>query len=178
MIDERHNLYQEHYVRLVRYLVARWEFTTDEAREIAQDVFVRVLSRRKEDPAIVATWPFLKAAAHNQALNVIRSRTIRGRSGGESIDDKPELKDAALREIWNLREPRNPEEETSEKEQSLLLRNAISKLSPALRACLLQRLSGRSYEEIATTLQITPNAVKTRLRDAKKLLQARLGSGD
>jgi DNA-directed RNA polymerase specialized sigma24 family protein len=36
-------------------------------------------------------------------------------------------------------------------------------------------MHGLAYEEIAVALGITVNAVKTRLRDAKKLLLSRMG---
>ncbi|MFL6244794.1 MAG: RNA polymerase sigma factor [Thermoanaerobaculia bacterium] len=175
--DERHDLYELYYNPLVRYLVKRWNFTSDEARDLAQDVFVSVF-KRMEHTTVVAMWPFLKTAAHHRAVNAIRTRAIHRRTEAGSLDAMPELDATALRDIWTDETPKTPEGEAIQHEQRVQLREAIDSLSAPLRTCMLLRMSGQPYEEIAAILNVTPNAVKTRLRDAKKLLLARLGRGD
>jgi RNA polymerase sigma factor (sigma-70 family) len=174
--DARHVLYELYYERLVRYLVKCWHFTGEEARDLAQDVFVRVF-RHMEHTTVTAMWPFLKTAAHHRAVNAIRSRIIHRKSEAGSLDAMPELSDTVLHDIWTDEAPPNPEAQAVEHEQRIQLREAIESLSLPLRTCMVLRMSGKSYEEIAKILKITTNAVKTRLRDAKKLLLARLGRG-
>ena len=173
--DERHNLYEQYYQRVVSYLVKKWGFTSEEARDLAQDVFVSVF-RHMEHEAIVAMWPFIKTTAHHRAVNEIRKHSIHRKSEAGSLEEL-ELSDAVLRDIWTDRPTPTPEMEAMRNEQAEQLRDAIAGLSPSLRSCVLLRIRGKSYEEIAAILRITVNAVKTRLRDAKKQLIARLGPG-
>lgn len=176
MDDERHDLYEQFYKRIVQYLVAKWGFSSEEARDLAQDVFVSVF-KHMEHTTIVAFWPFLKTAAHNRAANEIRTRAIRRKSEGGSLDAIPDISTIVLRDPFTDEPPATPESEAVEHEQAESLRDAMLHLSPALRSCMLLRMRGKSYEEIARILQISVNAVKTRLRDAKKQLMDRLAGG-
>jgi DNA-directed RNA polymerase specialized sigma24 family protein len=53
--------------------------------------------------------------------------------------------------------------------------DTIAGLPPGQRECTLLWLEDFQYDEIARALRITVDAVKSRLRDARKLLRARLG---
>jgi RNA polymerase sigma-70 factor (ECF subfamily) len=174
--DERHDLYKQYYQRVVSYLVKKWNFTSEDARDLAQDVFVSVF-RHMAHGSIIAMWPFIKTTAHHRAVNAIRSRSVHRKSEAGSLEALPELSAAVLRDIWTDQPPPTPEMEAIGNERAGQLRDAIAGLSPSLRSCVLLRMRGKPYEEIAAILGITVNAVKTRLRDAKKLLIARLGPG-
>ena len=171
--DEGLDLYKEYYDRVVRYLMRRFGFTDEEARDLAQDVFLGVF-RHMEHAPITAMWLFLKTSAHNRAVNEIRSRGIRRRTESGSVDARPDLPDILLRDFWTDEPPRSPESEASHNEEVARLRRAIEGLPALLRTCVLLRLEGYSYQEIAAALRTTVDAVRTRLRDAKKLLLARL----
>jgi RNA polymerase sigma-70 factor (ECF subfamily) len=173
--EEQRGLYVEYYDRIVAYLV-RLRFTVEEARDLTQEVFLSVITHVQEKPT--APWLFLKTAAHNRAVNVIRSRDIHRRSEIGSADALPQLAELSFTDFWSGTPSPSPESEAIQKEQAALLREAIENLPASMRPCVLYRMGGLSYEQIATTLDITPNAVKTRLRDAKKLLVERLSSGD
>jgi RNA polymerase sigma factor (sigma-70 family) len=75
--------------------------------------------------------------------------------------------------------PAPPEPDLADREEAAAQRKrlgaAVRELSEGQRACLRLWISGFSYEEIAKALGITLDAVKSRLRDAKKLLRERLG---
>jgi RNA polymerase sigma-70 factor (ECF subfamily) len=174
--DQRHDLYVRYYARVVRYLVKKFGFSLEEARDLAQDVFVSVFMSM-EQRSITAIWPFLKTTAHHRAVNEFRSRGIHRRTEGGSADGIPNLSETVMNDIWTGESSPSPETEASRNEQTSQLREAIEQLPPGLRSCVLLRCNDFSYEQIAAALQITPNAVKTRLRDAKKLLMTRIGTG-
>ena len=176
MADERHEIYVQYYERVIRYLVRKYEFTPDESRDIAQDVFVSVFRHMEQKP-IAAMWLFLKTAAHNRAVNEIRSRIIRRRTGSGSADVLPNLDDTVLHDFWTDEAPLSPEAEISRKEEWTRVRDAIEKLPDTLRPCVLLRLEGLSYDDVAAALRISTNAVRTRLRDAKKMLRNWLTGG-
>ena len=176
MPDERHDIYVQYYPRVVAYLVHKHHFTPEEARDIAQDVFVSVFRHMKDKP-ITAMWLFLKTTAHNRAANEFRSREIHRRTASGSADAMPHLNDVLLRDFWTDDVPPSPETAASRNEESALLRDAILRLPAALRGCVLLRLDGLSYEEVAQAMRITENAVRTRLRDAKRTLSSWLRRG-
>jgi RNA polymerase sigma factor (sigma-70 family) len=176
MPPNAHELYEQYYERVVRYLARKHQFTLDEARDLAQDVFVSVLRHMEQKP-IAAPWLFLKTAAHNRAVNEIRARGIHRKTQSGSADAIPRLTEMLLHDFWNADTPPSPEALTLVNERSVHLRDEIEKLSPAQRPCLLLWLEGLSYEEIAVALHVSVDAVRTRLRDARKLLSSRLRPG-
>jgi RNA polymerase sigma-70 factor (ECF subfamily) len=167
--DECSRLYVDFYDRIVGYLVRKYGFTDDQARDIAQDVFFGVFRTVEEMP--FAPWSYLKTAAHNRAANVIRTNVTHRKSEGGSLDAMPHLSESAQQDLWTSRPPASPEDMAAEKEELHQLGERIEALSESLRSCVLLRMQGRSYEEIATVLHITIDAVRTRLRDAKRQLR-------
>lgn len=176
--DERHDLYVQYYDRVVGYLVRKLHFSDEEARDIAQDAFLRVFVHMTQN-AIAAPWLFIKTTAHNLGVNVVRSTITHRRTNAGSSDALPHLSDLFLHDFWTDQPPSSPENEAGRSEQATLLREKIERLPETLRSCVLLRMDGLSYDEIARALEITPNAVKTRLRDAKKrLVPGRDGNND
>jgi RNA polymerase sigma factor (sigma-70 family) len=156
-----------YYDRIVAYLVHRFRFSDEEARDIAQDVFLRVFVREEKPNE---PWLFLKTAAHHRGVNVIRGVVAHRKMGGGSVDAMPHLSDTFLRDFWSSEAPASPEAVAMKNEEVAALGAAIDKLPDSLRRCLLLRMNGLSYGEIAAALQITVDAVRTRLRDSKRLL--------
>lgn len=175
--DERHDLYVKYYDAIVRYLMRKFRFTVEEARDLAQETFLRVFRRMEKGGPITAQWLFVKVTAHNLAVNEIRQRTTHRKTESGSTDDLTGLDERGLRDFWSNEAPASPESITSQKEQSELLRKAIEELPVTLRTSLLLRLRGLSYEEIAIALGTTADAIRTRLRDAKRSLLDRMRPG-
>lgn len=176
MPTDARELVEQYYERVVRYLVRKHQFNVEEARDLAQDVFVSVFRHMEQKP-IAAPWLFLKTAAHHRAVNEIRSRSIHRKTESGSADAIPRLTEMVLHDFWNDQTPPSPEAMAAWSQQSARLRDEIEKLPATLRPCLLLWLEGLSYEEIAVALRLTVDAVRTRLRDAKKLLANRLRPG-
>lgn len=171
--DERfRNLYQKYYWRIVRFLVRAFRLSQEDAEELAQDVFVRVF-RTIEDYRGDAEWAFLETTARNLGLNRVRAQNTQKRKGENVEIDDPNLHF----------EPAAPEEpdyadRQNDERQQRLLRDGMRTLPAGQRQALQLYLKDFSYDEIARALRISIDAVKSRLRDAKKLLRARLGDID
>lgn len=166
-------LYQKYYGRLVRFFLVHMRFSQDEAEELAQDTFFRIIGALDEYRGN-AEWAYLEATARNVAYNFIRARkTSKRRTENVDIDDADSI-DIANR----IAAADDPHAEYSEREMAVIrarqLAIAIDALPLGARECLSLWLADMSYLEIATTLGISTDSVKSRLRDAKKLLRASL----
>ncbi len=166
MDDRFEAVFRRDYGRVVAYLIRQFRFSEDQARDVAQDVFLRTL-QHMERTADTPGWMFLKITAHNAALNVIRSRATHRRSEAHGSASSDHLADAIVDE-----QP-SAEDTVLAKEESSRLRDAIESLSPELHKVLLLRLYGLSYEEIANALSLRHSAVKGRLQQATKQLRQR-----
>lgn len=162
-------IYRRYYARVWRYLRA-CGVSDDEAHDLAQDTFKRLFERMKtirgEDE-----WPFLQSIARSIFLNWLRGRRTQKRDVAKRVElDGPGL----TTEPSAVALP-----DYAEEEQRALrvekLREAITELSPGQRECISLWLNDISYVNIAKTLGISVDAVKSRIRDAKRLLSARLG---
>ena len=161
-------IYRKYYARVYRYY-RRCRVADDEAHDLAQESFKRFyesMDRYRGD----AEWGFLETIA----LNVLRNWVRAGKTAKRSMTlveiDDPEFK----------HEPAAPEgpDYADRQEQALTrkrLHEAIAELSDGQRQCMKLWLEDFQYDEIAAALRISMDAVKSRIRDAKKLLSQRLG---
>lgn len=170
--DERfETIFRTCYARVWRFFRAN-RVSDDESHDLAQNTFKRLLEYkddiRNEDP-----WPLLQQIARSVLLNHIRDgKTLKRTMKLVDIDD-PDFNE----------EPAAPEgPDLAEREQSAIqkrrLEEEIEKLPEGQRQAIQLRLKGLEYQEIADVLHITLDAVRSRLRDAKRLLRARLGDGN
>jgi RNA polymerase sigma-70 factor (ECF subfamily) len=168
--DRFRPLYQKYYWRVVRFYVRSFRLTQEDAEELAQDAFLRFYEAMDEYRGD-AEWAFFETIARNVAYNRIRSQKTAKRNGRTIDIDDPD---------FAAHEPAAPAgPDYAEREEDALrvkqLRDAIAQLPSGGRECLQLWLDDFKYDEIAKFLGITLDAVKSRLRDAKKLLRARLG---
>ena len=128
-----------------------------------------LLERRLKRGRVVEFWPVLGAIAATLAV-VFAGLYWQARKElttphvMDAVFIMPDGPDYAERQQEALRKQR--------------LRDAIIALTPGQRECIQLRLDDFTYEEIAKVLRISVDAVKSRLRDAKKILRERLGDGD
>lgn len=170
MSDERfQTIYRKHYARVWRYFRGN-NISDDEAHDLSQDTFKRLYERmdqiRNDDP-----WPFLATIAKTILLNRVRARQTQKRNARMVEIDDPDLMFA---------EPAAPpERDYADREADEALwtrvRAAIESLPAGQRDCLLLWIDGLQYDEIAKILGISIDAVKSRLRDAKRYLRGQLG---
>jgi RNA polymerase sigma-70 factor (ECF subfamily) len=120
------------------------------ARDLTQEVFLRVMraGQRPDEPAERRAWVF--RIARNLALNHLRDT---GR--------RPAL-------VTDIEPARGATQETG-----LAVRQALAALADLDRdVFLLRESAGLSYDEIASTCEISPDAVWSRLHRARLTLRA------
>ncbi len=132
----------------------------DEAQEVTQEVFIAVYRKLKSFKfnSSLKTWVYRIAV--NMAIDHARKRS-RERDNTVLYEDSNKLN----KTIDPVSE--NIEKEQQEKNISTLL----DALSPDQRACIVLRsIEGLSYQEIAESLNININTVRTRLKRAREKL--------
>jgi RNA polymerase sigma factor (sigma-70 family) len=167
--DERFEaLYRKHFSRVYRFYRA-YGVADDEAQDLAQETFKRIyesFDRYRGE----AEWAFIETTARNVLFNWVRAAKTAKRSAELVAIDDPEL----------MVDPPAPEEPDYAERQHAETRRrqvvqAVAALPAGQRECLRLWMLGFKYNEIATILRTTIDAVKSRLRDAKKQLRERLG---
>ena len=146
-------LYEELYPGLVRYLHSKvWD--ADRARELAQEVFVRALTSRPDDPR---AWLFTVAAnlARDEARHVVRRKKHLALLRTETAADPPAIDAVAMMEA---------------EERVMAVRRALEALGERDREVLLLRDAGLGYPEIAQRTGLAVGAVGTTLSRARKRL--------
>jgi RNA polymerase sigma factor (sigma-70 family) len=170
MNDERFEaIYRKCYARVWRYFRTN-SVADDEAHDLCQDAFKRLYERmdqiRNDDP-----WPFLQSIARTVLLNRVRARQTQKRSASMVPMDDPELIRA------EPAAPAQPDyaERQAEEDLRRRLRAAVESLPPGQLECFRLWMQGHKYDEIMKILGISMDAVKSRVRDAKRYLREQLG---
>jgi len=143
-------LFRREYGRIVA-IAHRVVRDSDEAEDVAQDVFVSFYRKHPADADYAAAW--LHAAAAHTALNVIRSRERRGRR---------ETADAIARTVTV-----DPAEQAESAETRSEVRGALARMDERSAALLALRYSGLSYDGIAAALGLRRSSIGTLLRRAE-----------
>ena len=141
------------------YNAAFWILhSADDARDVAQDVFLRVAEHFDEFDGQHRFFSWIYRIAVNEALNLLR------RNGHEEwLDDEIDLPGA---------DTANPESLAGDAERSRHIRRALMCLSRNDRTVLvLRHFSECSYQEIADILEIDEKTVKSRLFEARHRLR-------
>jgi len=156
--------------RRVFGLLMRMMGSREEAEDVAQDTFLSLHrhGRRFREEARFSTFVYRVAA--NAALN--RRRTL-GRSRARI--EKFAIRQSAGDDLPYS--PRDPEDATAGVELTNHVREALQKLSPALRMpVVLYDIEGLAYGEIAEILSIAEGTVKSRIHRARQALRVELKS--
>jgi RNA polymerase sigma-70 factor (ECF subfamily) len=144
------------------------------AEDLAQDAFIKVLNHiDKYSPEFkFSSWLF--KIANNVAIDWMR----RKRLDTVSMDGSPHATTAAEVEATTFDLAAQQESALDEMEARELgteIERAIAHLRPEYRACIMLRhVEGRSYEEIATTLDLPLGTVKTYIHRARHELRRML----
>ena len=155
-------------------LLYRLTENAEEARDLTQETFLRAFQniRHFRGEADLRTWIY--RIAINQARNRWRWWRRRRRDSTVSLDSTDERGQSL---IGNLRADRssNPEQVTLARERETALNAALQSLSRSYRETVILRdIEGFSYEEIATTLEISVGTVKSRLARGRQELRRKL----
>lgn len=158
-------LVQRYSGPLYRYLL-RMLGRPDEAEDAAQEAFLRAyLSLASYDPTYrFSTWLF--RIATNLTLNRIKAdqRVVSLEMLQEGAEDIP-------REFADRREDCRPELAAERQELCQVVRECLELLPPAYRSVVaLRHIADLSYEEIADSMGLPLNTVRSRLHRGRERL--------
>ena len=155
----------------VFHFLCRMLGNEDDAKDLAQETFVRVYRARESfrTNEKFTTWLFTIAA--NLARNHFRWRT---RHPNISLEAESGTTDQTLGSTLPANDPA-PSDQALSIERAAAVRGAVRDLPEDLReAIVLCEWEERSVAEAATILETTPKAVESRLYRARQLLRKKL----
>jgi RNA polymerase sigma-70 factor (ECF subfamily) len=164
------------YERPVFSLIFRMVRDRETAEDLAQDTFIKVLNNidRYRPEFKLSSWLF--KIANNVTIDHLRKRQL----ATVSLDGSPHAQTAAEAQATSLDVESRGEsalEAIESRELGSAIERAIGKLRPEYRSCILLRhVEGRSYEEIAATLDLPLGTVKTYIHRARHELREALES--
>ena len=162
------------YERPVFSLLIRMVRDRATAEDLAQETFIKVLNHiDKYVPEFkFSSWLF--KIANNLAIDHLRKRQL----PTVSIDGAPDATTASQVEATAFEIASGDEsalEELEARELGTAIERAIARLRPEYRSCIMLRhVEGRSYEEIAATLDLPLGTVKTYIHRARHELRKAL----
>lgn len=162
------------YERPVFSLVYRMVRDREAAEDLAQDSFVKVLNHidRYRPEFKFSSWIF--KIANNVAIDHLRKRQL----DTISMDGSPHATTAAQVEASSfdvVAQQESALQELEAREIGSSIERAIERLRPEYRSCIMLRhVEGRSYEEIAATLDLPLGTVKTYIHRARNELRVYL----
>ncbi|HTU22948.1 MAG TPA: sigma-70 family RNA polymerase sigma factor [Gemmataceae bacterium] len=164
-------LYQHRLVAVMNHLVGN----TDEAEDLAQEVFLRVYRARKKyrPRSKFSTWLF--TIANNLALNALRSRQRKPMVSLPAQDSGPLGPRPAEQMVPDRGS--GPMQRLQRQELAAQIRRALEGLNERQRmAVVLNKFEDMNYAEIAEIMGLTTKAVKSLLSRARMNLRAALSS--
>ncbi len=162
------------YERPVFSLIYRMVRDSTVSEDLAQDAFIKVLNHLdKYRPEFkFSSWLF--KIANNVAIDHLRRRQL----DTISMDGSPHAMTASEVEATSFDiadTSENALDELAARELGGAIEQAIGKLRPEYRNCIMLRhVEGRSYEEIAATLDLPLGTVKTYIHRARHQLREAL----
>ena len=139
-------LFSEHNDSLIQFLATRLR-SVQEAKEVAQEAYVRLLSL-EDSGAVSFLRAFLFKTAANLAVDRIRSRNRQRQAVDAGLCDE-------------AREAPTPDREAASAQEVEIVRRLIGELPPKCRrAFLLHRVHGAEFSEIAEEMGLSERMVR------------------
>ena len=139
-------LFSEHNESLIQFLATRLR-SVHEAKEVAQEAYVRLLSL-EDSGAVSFLRAFLFKTAANLAVDRIRSRNRQQQALDAGLCDES-------------REAPTPDREAATAQEVEIVRRLIGELPPKCRhAFLMHRVHGAEFSEIAQEMGLSERMVR------------------
>ncbi len=146
------------YQRRIYSLATCYATDPDDARDLAQDVFVRLYNTRRQWTAAETFLPWMIRVARNVCLDRVRARKARPPASDVPADELLDLAAATAA----------PDEDYEAATRRQLFDRALRKLTALSREIiLLKEIQGLQVEEIARALRIPLGTVKSRSNRAR-----------
>jgi len=145
---------------------------TEDAQDIAQEVFIEVFRsiQNFRADAKLSTW--LYRIAINRSLNFIRDN--KRKKWFQSFDDVVREKNLKIKEISSAHHE-TPDSELENKQRATLLHQAIDSLAENQKiAFTLSKYEDLSYKEISEVMDLSVSSVESLIHRAKISLQKKL----
>lgn len=151
------------------YLALKYMKNPDDAKDVLQDAYIKAWQSLPtlKDPEHFPAW--LGRIVANTAKNML----VKKKSDLFSdLEKENEDGDEFVFQIEDENTSYQPELNYTQKETQILVRELIDSLSDEQRFCILMyHLEGQSIKEIAETLDVSENTVKSRLNYGRKALK-------
>nr|WP_068888413.1 RNA polymerase sigma-70 factor [Pedobacter panaciterrae] len=151
-------LYQRYNAGILGF-VKKFVHSADLSEDLTQEIFIKIWQCKSKLEHVQSLKAYLYIVARNHTLNSLK---------------KAFRSEVAMSEIVNsfVEERNSTEDELLNKEYYDCLQKALAVLSPRSREVFkLCREQGKSYEEVATALGISRNAVKNHMVASMKILR-------
>jgi RNA polymerase sigma-70 factor (ECF subfamily) len=146
------------YQRRLYSLATCYAMDRDDARDLAQDVFVRLYQTRRQWPDETAFLPWMIRVARNVCLDKVRARRVRPPAADVIADEMLDL----------VATTGDPDEDYVASSRRHLFYRALRKLTALSREMIfLKEIQGLQVEEIAGMLKIPTGTVKSRSNRAR-----------
>lgn len=160
----------QRYHRSVHAFFAKRRFGEDDARELTQQVFLRVFQNIDTLQQEGSADAWLRTVVVNTWKNEIRRRRTQKRDALEvSLEAEREAGKEAVDQAAPLGGACPPDalERALAAEELRAVQACVGELSTKMRCCLeLHFFQERQYREIAELLHVTPETVKSHIREA------------
>ncbi|MBW6534757.1 MAG: sigma-70 family RNA polymerase sigma factor [Mariniphaga sp.] len=145
---------------------------TEDAEDVAQDVFIEVFRSVENFRADSKLSTWLYRIAVNRSLNFIRDN--KKRRWFQSFDDTIEAKKEELNRLSSS-DSENPETSLENSQRALILHEAVDSLPENQRvAFTLNKYEDLPYKEISEVMNLSVSSVESLIHRAKKNLQKKL----
>lgn len=155
-----HQLYDEYYKILVLYSINILS-SQQAAEDIVQELFATMWEKKMKFISLPSFRSYLYNSVRNASLNYLKHQNV------ESL---------YLEHLAKTYQEIIETEDTNEEEVYRLLFCAIDKLPKRCREVFLLHMNGKKNEEIATTLNISIETVKTQKKRAIHFIKEKMGS--
>jgi RNA polymerase sigma-70 factor (ECF subfamily) len=164
------------YFSGVLYLFIGWGFSREDARDLAQETFVRVYGSMGTLQRESALKAWIQQIAANVYRNRLRDAGTKKRKGNEvSLDGVAEGTGVLEDRRMSSSPEQGPLHRILAEERQALLRQSLAELPPQRRLCVILRLEQEmKYKDIAVLLGVSIDTVKAHLHQAKQQLRSRL----
>jgi RNA polymerase sigma-70 factor (ECF subfamily) len=160
--------YQSRLLTVLEHLVGNREL----AEDLAQEVFLRVFRARERyaPEARFSTWLF--TIANNVASNALRSKSRRREVGVPEKSNGSDTHPFGLDQMAKAASALMPTRALDKAESAEIVRLALESLNDRQRlALLLSKFEGMSYQDIAKTMNLSVQAIKSLLSRARVNLE-------